>query len=85
MKFGGIPKKTLDMVLGEYYESGEYTLRDEIRTVEEDIISYHLDTTDGFMNFTAWTKHFVMILVENPFGERNIIAVPRNPKKRGCK
>ena len=91
MKYGGIPKKFLDAVLGETYTNGNYTLRDELEQVGEDIISYNIRTYSRESNkscagqlqfFMAWTKHYVMVMVDGPFGDREIIALPRNPPKK---
>ena len=93
MDFGHIPKKLLDLVLGETYD-GPYTMRDELTSVDEDIIHYQADCQQhpqepkGCMFlacFRAWTKSYAVIMVDNPFGDRQLLAIHRNPPVKGKK
>jgi hypothetical protein len=82
MKFGRIPNEILDTVLGETYSAGEYTLREELQRVDEDIIDYNHRTEDGWMIFTAWTKTYVMTIADGIFGDRYLLVLPRKPPKQ---
>lgn len=88
MTYYNIPKKILNIVIGEAYESGTYTLKDELDEVGEDLIYAFYQTVDyadkekNFKRFTAWTKTYVLVLVDGGFGDQMLLKLPRNPPKK---
>jgi hypothetical protein len=85
MKYGNIPKKILNQVIGEMYGCGEYTVKDELKRLREDIIwanwLYYDDLETKISTLTVWTKHYVGILVDTPFGDLALVFVSRKPIK----
>lgn len=81
IKYGSIPKKVLDIVVGEAYGCGDYTLKDELNGYGQDIIAYRykLHEKGGFEFFHAWTKDYAMSLVHSLFGDMIILGLNRNP------
>lgn len=88
MKYHNIPKKVLNIIIGESYESGSYTLKEELDSVGEDLIYsfYELvtyaDKEQNFKRFMAWTKTFVLMLVDSGLGDQMLLKIPRNPPKK---
>lgn len=80
IKYGGIPKKVLDVVLGESYGCGDYTLKDELNNYGQDIIAHRYKLVeDKFEFFHAWTKDYSMSLVHSVFGDMIVLGLNRNP------
>jgi hypothetical protein len=80
MKFWKIDKKALDTVIGETYGLGDYTLRDELKNYNEDIIFAQYLLKDGrFEFFQAWSEHKVFILIDSIFGDKIVLGLARNP------
>ncbi len=80
IKYCGIPKKVLGIVLGETYGYGDYTLKDELSNYGQDIIATRYKVVDGkFEFFHAWTKDYSMSLVHSIFGDMIILGLNRNP------
>jgi hypothetical protein len=75
ISFANIPDKVLDKVLGEDYEKGDYTLRDELIRINEDVI--YAECYDEFC--MAWTPSSVLLTVPSIFGDLEVIQIPRNP------
>jgi hypothetical protein len=81
--YGQIPDYVLDMVVGESYSIGEYTLRFELDKYGEDILAaqYNAKVDDkGYIYlewFRAWTKTYALILIDTMFGDRSILGLTR--------
>jgi hypothetical protein len=84
---GGIPKEVLSLVLGECYNLGNFTLKDELIKYGEDIITFRyniLSRPDRELHlewFHAWTKNHALVLIDSVFGDRIILGLFRNPPK----
>lgn len=85
MTFGDLPNEILDLALGETYEGGAYTLRDELSTLQEPIVQtnfYHLPgsgkATD-LLGLIVYTETYVGVVMEGVFGDLSVIALKRNP------
>jgi hypothetical protein len=94
MNYGNVPSKVLKLYMGEDYYDGEYTLKQELDRIGQDIIYAEWELTkdkECIISFTAWTKYFVVIMATGVFGDKNLIYADRNPpssflittKKRG--
>lgn len=82
IKYGGIPKKVLNIVLGEAYGCGDYNLKSELDSYGQDILWYRYKLLEGnkdFEFFHAWTKDYSMSLVHSMFGDKIILGLNRNP------
>jgi hypothetical protein len=79
IKYGGIPKKVLNIVVGDDYFNGDYTLKSELDKYGEDIIvaRYELVDEDYIRWFQAWTKNYVMILIDDMMGSKIILGLLR--------
>jgi hypothetical protein len=89
-EYGNIPDDILEIELGEFYntDSGfaRYSLRNELDTLDEEILHAEWDTEQlaeetypRLLTFVAWTENNIAILIDNPFDEKNLVVVPRNP------
>lgn len=83
--FGDLPDTILDLALGETYEGSEYTLRDELSTLQEPIMQtnfFHLPgsgkATD-LIGLIVYTETYVGVVIESVFGDLSVIALKRNP------
>lgn len=81
IKYGEIPKKVLNIVIGEDYNLGDYTLKHELDKYCQDIIfaRYLLATNDRIEWFHAWSKDYAMILVDDMLNNKIILGIERNP------
>lgn len=89
--YSGIPNNVLDIVLGETYGLGDYTLKDEIDKFGEDLITHRynirikdLGLSDSYSYiewFHAWSDKHVFVLVDSIFGDRILLSMDRNPPK----
>jgi hypothetical protein len=91
--YAGIPEEVLNMVLGECYGLGEYTLKHELDKYGEDLIvaqynvnEYHPDVHSEKGKhyiewFRAWTKTYAMVMVSSGFGDEVILALQREIPK----
>jgi hypothetical protein len=88
--YAGIPEEVLNMVLGETYGLGDYTLKDELDKYGEDLIvaqykvkQYEIDTNrKEFIEwFRAWTKTYAMVMVSSGFGDEVILGIQREIPK----
>lgn len=85
MTFGDIPKETLNVILGETYEGGNYTLKDELNQLNEDIIwtnFYKLPGTGSATDLnglTVYTNTYVGIILHGVFGDLCLVQLKRNP------
>lgn len=80
IKYSNINKKDLDIVLGNSYFNGDYTLKDELDKYGEDIIFNQYLVEDGkFTFFNAWTKNYVFSLVKDLMDDQIILGLKRNP------
>jgi hypothetical protein len=81
INYGNIPNEVLKLVIGEDYFYGGYNLKSELDKYGEDIIfaRYELNEDKTFINwFHAWTKTYVMCLIEDAmFGDRIILGLNR--------
>ena len=80
ISYANIPKEVLNMVIGESYGLGDYTLKDELDKYGEDIIAaqYTRTSDSGTIAwFRAWTKTYAMCLVDSMFGDRIILGLNR--------
>lgn len=84
IKYGGIPKKVLNIVIGEDYNLGDYTLKYELDKYGQDIIfaRYVLTSNGKIQWFHAWSKDYAMVLIEGMLGDRIILGLERNPPNR---
>ncbi len=73
-----IPNNILDIVLGEDY-NGDYTLRDELISIGEDIETVDCKLDNNGLHFICWTKSYVCTLAPTGFGDEMIIKLKRNP------
>lgn len=80
IKYGGIPKKVLNIVIGDDYFDGGYTLKSELDRYGEDILAYqyNLHTDNEIEWFKAWTKTYSMMLVDGMLGDKVILGLSRN-------
>lgn len=86
MKFGDIPEELLDYVLGDCYELGDYTLRDELKKYGEDIIVAKWHYKKKCLHwFLAWTKNYAMCMIDTAFNDKTILGLERDPPKRFLK
>lgn len=93
ISYANIEKKALNMVIGECYGLGDYTLKDELDKYGEDIIvaQYNLKSYEGPNDshhyiewFRAWTKTKTMCMVSSGFGDNVILALDRDiPEELG--
>lgn len=88
ISYAGIPDDVLDLVIGECYGLGDYTLRDELDKWGQDIIvaQYNIKKHEGrkfpYLEwFRAWTKDYSMCLVSSGFGDEVILALVREIPK----
>jgi len=87
----GIPKEVLNMVVGECYGLGEYTLKDELDKYGEDILAaryavkeYEHTLTPYIEYFHCWTKTWAMVLIDSVFGDKVVLGLNREiPKELG--
>lgn len=79
--YNKIPKKILNVVLGDDYFNGDYTLKDELDKYGQDIIAhrYKLNEDGSFEFFHAWSKDHTFCLVYGAFSELLILGLNRNP------
>jgi hypothetical protein len=82
--YNKIPNEILDMIVGECYGLGEYTLRDEFDKYGEDLLAvqYNIKIADHDKKpyiewFRAWTKTYALVLIDTPFGDRTILGLER--------
>lgn len=88
MKFGKIPKRLLDLQLGEGYDC-TWTLRSELEEkVKEDIegfdyLCYDEDRRSprSIRCLHVWSKTKVGIVVDTPFGDKVLYVVSKEPNK----
>lgn len=82
MKYAGIPKKVLKMVMGECYGLGEYTLEDELKKYGQDLIAARWEIGhegEPYIKwFHAWTKDYAMVLIDSIFGDKCILGMNRD-------
>jgi hypothetical protein len=95
INYAGIPEEILNMVLGETYGLGEYTLKDELDKYGEDLIiaQYNVKEYEQSVDennfirarhiewFRAWTKTYAMVMVSSGFGDEVILALQREIPK----
>lgn len=88
LKYAGIPKDVLDIVIGETYGLGEYTLKDELDKWGEDLICQrygeresHDMKTKHVDWFHAWTENIALVLVDSMFGDKILLGIDRDPPK----
>lgn len=82
INYNNIPKKVLKIVIGETYGLGDYTVKDEIDKYGQDIIAARWLVERGkLMWFHAWTKDYVMALVDTMFNDQVILGLSREPPK----
>lgn len=81
MKVIKIPKKILDITLGENYSYGDYTLRDELGKLVNEIIHVEYEVNNGRLElFIAYTEDHICILTEILFGQKIVCTYDRNPR-----
>lgn len=88
MKFNKIPKKLLDLKLGEGYDSS-WTLRSELESkLQEDIegfdyLYYDEDRKNprSLRCLHVWSKTKVGIVIDTPFGDKVLYVVSKAPNK----
>ncbi len=79
IKYGGIPKKVLNIVIGDDYFDGGYTLKTELDKYGEDILAYQYNIHEDKLEwFKAWTKTYSMMLIEGMLGDKIILGLLRN-------
>jgi len=80
MTFWQIPDTLLDQQLGEGYDT-TWTLRSELERYKEDIehARWELWDNGSIRWFQAWSKTYVMVTVDTPFGDKVVYGIPRNP------
>lgn len=83
IKYGGIPKKILSKIVGNDYFNGDYTLKSELDKYGEDILAsrYELAEDNNIKWFQAWTKNYVMILIDDMLGDKIILGLLREIPK----
>jgi hypothetical protein len=88
ISYADIPNKVLDLVIGECYGLGDYTLRDELNKYGEDVIAAQYNLKPNFGNgqpylewFRAWTKTYSMCMVSSGFGDEVILGLNREIPK----
>lgn len=82
INYNKIPKKILNIILGEYYSSGDYTLKDELDKYGQDIIAHRYKLNGdkkSFEFFHAWTKDYAFVLINDLFGDKIVLGLNRNP------
>jgi hypothetical protein len=89
--YAGIPEEVLNMVLGETYGLGDYTLKDELDKYGEDLIVAQYNVKEYKISdsnpkeylewFRAWTKTYAMVMVSSGFGDEVILALQREIPK----
>lgn len=86
-----LSKEVLDLVLGEEYERGNYTLRDELErfynATGEDLefVDFQLcgppgESSSYFYHFLCYSKNYVVTLTQGLFNDVCLMWLPRNPK-----
>lgn len=84
--------EALNIILGDDYERGEYSLKDELTRfyseTNEDLeyVEYELCGPPGeedgyFSKFIAYSATYVLFLVNGGFNDDMLIWIPRNYKK----
>lgn len=87
INYAEIPDEVLDIVIGESFGLGDYTLKDEIDKFGEKLISQRYNTRSRDSSykylewFHAWSEKHVFVLVDSMFGDRVLLAMDRNPPK----
>jgi hypothetical protein len=89
MTFANIPDELLNLELGEAYtpDKGFYrwTLRSELEQVNEDIQTAEWKCGSSrplrILHFSAWTKSYILCLIEGPMGDQSILIVDKEPPK----
>lgn len=78
IKYGKIPKKILNTVIGECYNTGDYTLKDELDKYGEDILAFrYTKPLNRITMFQAWTKNYTMILIDTFLNDQTILGLLR--------
>jgi hypothetical protein len=91
MTFANIPDELLNLELGEAYDETKgwyrWTLRSELEDVGEDILNakWKWESTAAaplrLVYFTAYTKSYILTLVDGIFTDQYILKVPINPEQ----
>jgi hypothetical protein len=76
-----IPKKILNIIIGENYSTGEYTLKQELDRYKEEIIYADYATKEGkLIFFNAWSKDRVFFLAQTDSGDGYLLTLSRSPE-----
>jgi len=79
LDYAGIPEDVLNMVIGESYGLGEFTLKDEIDKYGQDLIFARYNVKNGIEWFQAWTDKLALIMVNDLFDDQILLGIDRNP------
>lgn len=83
MNYGNIPDKVLKVTFDDGWNTPS-TLKQELGRVNEDIVFaewrfWDKTKSKTLVSFTAWTKSYVVFLVEGAMGDQYITYLDRNP------
>lgn len=87
MKFGTLPKKLLDLQLGEGYDC-TWTVKSELESkMREDVEGFDYlfwdesDENSSLRCLHIWSKTKVAVVIDTPFGDKILYVVSKEPNK----